>query len=759
MSKLITRINLKSILTDFRVIIPEIQREYVWGDKVLGNNVLPYFMNDLAAQYGNYVAKKNEFENKVDVEFKQKVSTGVLSDTIADRELIRAKQKQQEDTESGRARNDMGFLYTYLPPFHENRTTSSFKPCYLIDGQQRFTTLMLLLIHTAVQEGRWNDFKSIFWQKADSGDFFRPAFDFKVRQITHDFFQVLIEQIKPETMDFNFQAIMDKTWFLEIYRHDTTVRSMIHTLCSWDNQYETLRKTYEKPDFYTFLSEHIFFWMFQVENTAQGEELYITMNGRGRNLTDMEVMKALIFQHCPPENAAELGRVWENIYDFFWRTKSKNLESADQGVNRFFHWLLILHVFSKTPRYEDLTVNIDASSFRLSQEMFNPNQGGITAKMIIEYGEALCRLQSIIDDFKLEIPEFSLKGIASEVDTKRFMRGSFLVLPLLYWIKRHEEKRTVEPRNVLRLCRFLRNASTVRNVSREFTRNLWGAFSLVDFLAERDFDLINLDQTKVSDTIFPAEEQFKIKLYQEWPDQRNELEALIWEIEDYKCKLIASVEDSYSIEVFLKNIACFRTEATEPPDIKRTQQKFEHFKMWFTYLDNIPDAAWQWLLLPKHRGYRRIRNLISPLSKCRMMEQKELVESMIAFVEQDGDPEQNFVAEEREFIGDYWNQRQEIEDVFLQLAIAISLCRRHSNESSARAIDEDYNQFGIWDTPPQELFPGKMLRTYCSEQFPYCFRSVHRTNTRWFPSSGTYILSCHTANFDEEQLIDEWLQP
>ncbi len=42
-------------------------------------------------------------------------------------------------------------------------------------------------------------------------------------------------------------------------------------------------ETYEKPNFYAFLSEYIFFWMLLVDNTALQEELYITMDARIRN--------------------------------------------------------------------------------------------------------------------------------------------------------------------------------------------------------------------------------------------------------------------------------------------------------------------------------------------------------------------------------------------------------------------------------------------------------------------------------------------
>ena len=87
------KLNIHSLLTDFSFVVPEIQREYVWGNKTSKNDyVLRQFLIDL----------------------NDKVSNG---------------------------ETNIGFLYSY----------KSGEEHYLIDGQQRYTTLILLLHYITVK--------------------------------------------------------------------------------------------------------------------------------------------------------------------------------------------------------------------------------------------------------------------------------------------------------------------------------------------------------------------------------------------------------------------------------------------------------------------------------------------------------------------------------------------------------------------------------------------------------------------------------
>ena len=86
--------NINDLLDNFKFVVPEIQREYVWGTPK-NKRVLMQFLRDL------------------DYKLKQ-----------------------------GNA--NIGFLYSY----------KSGTEHYLIDGQQRYTTILLLCYYLAVYEGQ-----------------------------------------------------------------------------------------------------------------------------------------------------------------------------------------------------------------------------------------------------------------------------------------------------------------------------------------------------------------------------------------------------------------------------------------------------------------------------------------------------------------------------------------------------------------------------------------------------------------------------
>ena len=77
---------------------------------------------------------------------------------------------------------NIGFIYSYRPDYYLYNDRE--EDVFLIDGQQRFTTLFLVLFYLALKEGRKNEFLHTFrydWEES------KMAFDYRVRSSTHDF--------------------------------------------------------------------------------------------------------------------------------------------------------------------------------------------------------------------------------------------------------------------------------------------------------------------------------------------------------------------------------------------------------------------------------------------------------------------------------------------------------------------------------------------------------------------------------------------
>ena len=172
MAKLIKKTFI-DILKNENIIVPEIQREYVWGSKENIENC-KNLLNDII---------KNTSDNY-----------------------------------------NIGFLYSYEK---DNKV-------YLIDGQQRFTTLYLTLLYLSVKE------KELINLKKD--ELKLTNFSYKVRNLTKEFIDLMIEKIQKVE---DFFDIENKTWCLSVYKKDPTIKNIINFFSIFqkngeDNKYKDI---------------------------------------------------------------------------------------------------------------------------------------------------------------------------------------------------------------------------------------------------------------------------------------------------------------------------------------------------------------------------------------------------------------------------------------------------------------------------------------------------------------------------------------
>ena len=292
--------NLLTLFSLNNMIIPEIQREYDWGNN---RDVLEKFLKEIES-------KASPCENFHHVHTNKNIN--------------------------------VGFLYSYKPSyvkFESERILDEF----LIDGQQRITTLFLLLLYRATIEERIDDFIAIC--RADENDI-EMGFNYKVRSLTQQFLVQLIHHAKNEgAQAFDFISDLENSpyWFLDDYKNDPTIKSMISALISIQRIFGNRSNFY-----FDYLLTNIHFWHFKTEATSQGEELYITMNSRGEQLADNEMQKA---RTLPSSDLLVYGQEWESWQTFFWRKRKEgnaNNPNADKGFNNYLACIEGLENFNKT---------------------------------------------------------------------------------------------------------------------------------------------------------------------------------------------------------------------------------------------------------------------------------------------------------------------------------------------------------------------------------------------------------------------------
>lgn len=295
--------NILTLLSLNNLIVPEIQREYVWGNNP---DVLKKFLQDI------------------------KRSANICGNC---------------GFAHGDRNNNIGFLYSYKPPYVELES-GRFLDEFLIDGQQRITTLFLLLLSRAVKEQCMDEFLAIC--RAE-GNGHTTCFSYKVRNLTQAFLDRLVLHIQEDgtehALDF-ISSMNYPSWLLSDFKNDPSVESMLKAL-------QVILEIFDDTSshYFDYILRSIHFWHFKTEATSQGEDLYITMNSRGEQLTRNEMKKADLL---PQEHLMEWGPKWESWQTLFWKRRGAN-ENADKGFNSFLACIEGLESFIN----EKDSINID----------------------------------------------------------------------------------------------------------------------------------------------------------------------------------------------------------------------------------------------------------------------------------------------------------------------------------------------------------------------------------------------------------------
>ncbi|MBR4325972.1 MAG: DUF262 domain-containing protein [Bacteroidales bacterium] len=261
---MIEQYNIGKLFQDYTLFVPEIQREYVWDSDVNCQKVMIPFLRSL----------------------NHNLQSGIYN---------------------------IGFLYSY---------TNSDKDNYIIDGQQRFTTVVLLLYVLAIREDK--KFEEYIGVEKPT-----MRFAYSVRPQTESFMRNLFRSRKVTKED-----IYNQIWFLPEYSFDITINSIINAVETMWNELTNLQNlTFEK------IINNVTFWYFNIEETSQGEELYITMNSRGQKLTNTEQIKPHLFDKLKKDNKGDYtdyGKLWDDWEEFFYSKKGKrSIQSVDIAMNSF----------------------------------------------------------------------------------------------------------------------------------------------------------------------------------------------------------------------------------------------------------------------------------------------------------------------------------------------------------------------------------------------------------------------------------------
>ena len=560
-----------SLLSQNNFIVPEIQREYVWGKNP---NVLIPFLRTL----------------------KNKAGTGC----------------SECGNPKTNARVNIGFLYTYKPSyviFDQER----FLDENLIDGQQRFTTLFLLLYYSSLKEIRREDFLDLIRYK----ELLSMGFDYRVRSLTHSFLLELVDKCR-NIDDISNLFNNSLTWVLKDYLKDPSITAIIEALKTIDVEFRT-----SSVNYYDFILNNVKFYHFRTEATNQGEELYITMNARGEALSKNEEVKATLM--IQPDQIYEHGIEWEKWQDFFWenRDKSDPLSNADKGFNEFLRWVQIIEMAESTTVNTEEDEKIEDEGIKniiklIQADTIDLDKKYFPLQVIKKYFDAM---EYLFKDFRAsfidlqnkyqDINEFDLlpKMLLHPKNGNIEQMDCFKLLPVIYYCKKIlEEKQKINDHQLFRLIRFLNNLKDDKTIRKTVNKQVINALKIVNNLlgvSDDISEIVSISSKEISKSILTTEERFKFLLYKTGLN-RELLEQSFWIAEDSrlnKGKIGHLIQASFSNADSITDFQFLRDFSN--CDVQKFNLTvFNHLYLKFNNItngkENISDDIWTILLLTEY---------------------------------------------------------------------------------------------------------------------------------------------------------------
>lgn len=358
-----------------RIIIPDFQRDYCWGDKTHG-------------------------ENNIDI------VNGFL-ETLID---------EYEDSKDSNVL--LGKIDVYEHPKNH---------IYLTDGQQRLTTLYLLigmLYRREQNEEMKSQLKQCLISDFEENDEREPYLQYAVRESTVFFLRDLVNEFFIETNSIKVSDIPNQPWYFSDYDLDPSIISMLLALSIIEDKSKEF-----KDGFSIFVINKIKIQYYDVQSKKQGEERFVIINTTGKSLTVSENIKPILLG-----GINDFPKEWEERETWFWKNKKEGEAVADNGVNDFLTWY-----FQIVDKQDSVEI------IKKAKQLLKTKKNEAHLKKIQEYFEALQLLLKYLkedrfqEQFMFINNETEVKNIVSIRELNKEDQQKNILLPLLAFIAKFGE--------------------------------------------------------------------------------------------------------------------------------------------------------------------------------------------------------------------------------------------------------------------------------------------------------------------------------
>lgn len=274
-----------------KIVIPDLQRDYCWGNKAWNKDKSQY-VELVSGFIDNLITSFNETPN----------------DKIT-----------------------LGLIYGYEHPKH----------CIqLCDGQQRITTLFLLLGIINRKDRNFQKFLiSEFELKKDDKE---PYLQYSIRESTLYFLSDLVCNFFLKE-GIAIKDIEKQDWYFKEYDLDASIQSMIEAIkiidCKLKEEHE-----FKYSEFGNYIVNNIKMLYYDMGDRVHGEKTFVIINTTGEPLTATENLKPILLGNITEDENIEnskreqYSKEWEEREEWFWQNRGEKENTSDSGMNDFFIW-------------------------------------------------------------------------------------------------------------------------------------------------------------------------------------------------------------------------------------------------------------------------------------------------------------------------------------------------------------------------------------------------------------------------------------
>lgn len=439
---------------DRKIVIPDLQRDYCWGGS--GNKLVGDFVGNLINQH------------------RQGVGDYALN---------------------------LGVIYGYEQPKDHIQ---------LCDGQQRITTLFLLL-GMLNRKSAGNEFQELLISDRElNHDDKEPYLQYAIRESSLYFISDLVCHFFLTDEIVKVGDISRSSWYFNDYRYDPSIQSMLQAMETIEGLLADKSEQW-CSDFGNFLTTRLRFLYYDLGNRSNGEETFVVINTTGEPLSVTQNLKPLVCGASINARYAACHNIyeqWEEMENWFWLKRRNNNDTADAGFNEFLRWVTIIN--ADDDKGKDI---LQSGKYVFPTE-------DVAFAQIRGYWQALGFLFDRWSQRDKLDPNW-----LSPAETVIRQIDCFRIIPLIVYCQRWQIS---DPDDVhlLRFYRFIENLSNVGNVSKAVNDLVAEAIRIAGNC--RDIIELLTNGLKISDTLLSGEERLKLQILHDDINHREQIEQAFW---------------------------------------------------------------------------------------------------------------------------------------------------------------------------------------------------------------------------------------